>query len=195
MIRSALEPLPSGAGALLLILVALLGTACSSAPDPAAYEGHSTPSLQEPGQSIFGTVQEAVRMLEQDSTTDWSEVDVDRLRRHLIDMHNVALHVRLLEKQPLEHGVRIAVRPTTDSARASLRRVLSAHPAMLKQEAGWNMNVSWNDEEAVFRVRDPSGRAVQKIRALGYMGVLAYGAHHQRHHWMLVRGQQPESHT
>lgn len=33
---------------------------------------------------------------------------------------------------------------------------------------------------------DPS--ETDKIRALGYMGLLTYGQHHQRHHWHLVQG-------
>jgi len=46
----------------------------------------SSPStvLQAPGQSVFGTVQEAIRRLEADSTTDWSQVDMAALRQHLL---------------------------------------------------------------------------------------------------------------
>jgi hypothetical protein len=55
-------------------------------------------------------VQEAIRALEADSTTDWSEVDVDRLRRHLLDMHHVAMHVDVEQKTPIENGVWTQVR-------------------------------------------------------------------------------------
>ena len=97
--------------------------------------------LRAPGQAVFGTVQEAIRALEADSTTDWSEVDVDRLHRHLLDMHHVAMHVDTEQKTPIENGVRTQVRPTQGKARAALSRVLDAHPAMLKQEIGWTMAV------------------------------------------------------
>ena len=50
------------------------------------------------------------------------------------------------------------------------------------------------DGDFVLLVTDPSGEATEKIRALGYIGVLAYGAHHQRHHWMMVQGESPHSH-
>jgi hypothetical protein len=30
---------------------------------------------------------------------------------------------------------------------------------------------------------------VSKIRGLGYIGLLAAGAHHQRHHWMIATGK------
>ena len=46
----------------------------------------------QPGQGAFGAVQEIVGMLEADPTTDWSKVNLDALREHLIDMNEVALH-------------------------------------------------------------------------------------------------------
>jgi hypothetical protein len=150
--------------------------------------------LHAPGHAIFGTVQEAIRALEADSTTDWSQVDVEALRQHLIDMHHVALHVAVEERTPIEGGVRLVVRPTNDAAAAALQRVLSAHPAMLQQETGWQMDVNAEGDRFALRITDPSGGAVNKIRALGYMGVLAYGAHHQHHHWMMVRGHAPHGH-
>ncbi len=194
--------------AIAIVLVsALLGTAYFPSPVRAQHEGHSehqemqhekgdsaSGPLQAPGQSIFGTVQEAIQKLERDPETDWSQVDVGRLRRHLLDMHNVAVNVRVLGKDPIENGVHLTVRPTSDSARASLERVLAAHPPMLEREVGWHMDVSTRDGEFDLNVTDPSGKAADKIRALGYIGLLAFGAHHQRHHWMLVRGRSPNSH-
>lgn len=174
------------------VLAILLAAPSAASAQPSGHSP-STP-LHKPGQPIFGTVQEAIRALEADSTTDWSQVNVERLRQHLIDMHNVALHVRVLETEDIEGGVRLAVRPTSDSARTSLRRVLGAHPAMLKRETGWQMDVSARGEDIRLTVTDPSGGKAQKIRALGYIGLLSYGAHHQRHHWMLIRGRSPDSH-
>lgn len=147
--------------------------------------------LQAPGQAVFGTVQEAIRALEADSTTDWSQVDVDRLRRHLLDMHHVAVNVVVEQKTPIENGLRIRVRPTNEAARASLSRVLDAHPMMLKQETGWTVTVRKQNDAYVLRVTTDDPSETAKIRALGYMGLLAYGQHHQRHHWMLVRGTHP----
>ena len=50
----------------------------------------SLPTL--PGQDAFGAVQEIVRILEEDPDTDWSTVDLDALREHLIDMNEITLH-------------------------------------------------------------------------------------------------------
>lgn len=161
--------------------------------DPASDEPASMP-LTEPGQAIFGTVQEAIKALEADPDTDWSAVDMERLRQHLIDMHHVALNVTVAEKEAIDAGVRLVVEPTVDDARASLQRVLDAHPTMLQQETGWQMDVTSTGDQFVLRVTDPEGAAADKIRGLGYIGLLAYGPHHQHHHWMMVRSEAPHQH-
>jgi len=52
--------------------------------------GHSAaPTL--PGQDAFGAIQEVVRILESDPTTDWSKVNLEGLRQHLIDVNDVTL--------------------------------------------------------------------------------------------------------
>jgi hypothetical protein len=140
---------------------------------------------------VFGAVQEVIRQLEADSTTDWSTVDMEALRRHLIDMNRVAMKVAVEEKAPIKGGVRLRVRPTTSAARASLERVLDAHPRMLRQEVGWAMEVVETDSSYVLRVTTNAPGEVPKLRALGYIGLLAYGQHHPRHHWHMVRGHDP----
>src|SRR5579863_3168646 len=44
-----------------------------------------------PGQSAFGAIQEIVEILDADPKTDWSKVDLEALRQHLIDMNEVTL--------------------------------------------------------------------------------------------------------
>lgn len=158
--------------------------------DSTAHSSTSS-SLKAPGQSVFGTVQEAVRRLEANADTDWSEVDVAALHRHLKDMHHVALHVTVEAQAPIDGGVRLRVRPTREAARMSLNRVLDAHPHMLQQETGWTMAVDEEEDAYVLRVTTDDPAEVDKIRGLGYMGLLAYGDHHQRHHWHLVQGGDP----
>ena len=43
------------------------------------------------GQAAFATISEVVRLLKADSATDWSKVDIEALRRHLIDMDAVTM--------------------------------------------------------------------------------------------------------
>ena len=44
-----------------------------------------------PGQDAFGAIQEIVQILDADPKTDWSKVDLEALRQHLIDMDEVTL--------------------------------------------------------------------------------------------------------
>jgi len=55
---------------------------------------HNHPSgtvPKEPGQDAFGTIQEIVQILEADPKTDWSKVNLEALRQHVIDMNEVTL--------------------------------------------------------------------------------------------------------
>jgi len=54
--------------------------------------GHASSGVPAlPGQDAFGAIQEVVRILEADPATDWSKVNLERLRQHLIDMNEVTL--------------------------------------------------------------------------------------------------------
>lgn len=63
------------------------------------------------------------------------------------------------------------------------------HPAMLKSEKGWDMETEQNDDQWTITVTTKNASEVEKIRALGYIGLLAEGAHHQLHHWMIATGK------
>ena len=80
-------------------------------------QGASTkPTL--PGQDAFGAIQEIVRILDADPKTDWSKVDLEALRQHLIDMNEVTLHADAAPKQ-IDGGLEIAV---TGSGRTEVSR-------------------------------------------------------------------------
>lgn len=147
-------------------------------------------SLREAGNDIFGTIREVVLKLEADPATDWRQVNLEALRRHLLDMNAFTEAVTVLSQEPVEGGIRIRVRPQNERAQKALRRVLGMHPAMLMQETGWTMEAA-RDEDAWIITCTTEGDAaeVARIRGLGYIGLLATGAHHQRHHWMIATGR------
>jgi hypothetical protein len=160
-----------------------------------AMAGHGFHSpLTEPGNDAFGTIQEAIRALEADPTTDWSKVNLEVLRAHLVDMNNMTLNVTVLAQKPVANGVEITVAPDSARVAASLDRVFAAHPAMLQAETGWTMTVRKEDARYKITVTTRNPAEVAKIRGLGYIGVLATGAHHQAHHWAMARGMDPHHH-
>jgi hypothetical protein len=76
-----------------------------------SHEGHginadAVPAeIMEGGQSAFAAIQEIVAQLMADPTTDWSRVDTEALRQHLIDMDNVTLRAQV-DVQEVEGGAR-----------------------------------------------------------------------------------------
>src|SRR4051812_38074313 len=64
--------------------------------DPAATAG-SEPI--QPGQQAFAAIAEAVRLLDADPATDWNMVDLDRLRRHLVDMDEVVMRAAVSQRR------------------------------------------------------------------------------------------------
>jgi len=149
---------------------------------------HSTP-LTDPGNQIFGAIQETIKALEKDPNTNWNQVNIEALRQHLLDMKAFTEEVEVLDKQAIKMGVKLQVHPLTPRAKTALKRVLMLHPAMLKKEKGWKMESKQNGDIWIIRCTTTSPKDVPKIRALGYIGLLATGAHHQRHHWMIATGK------
>jgi len=139
-----------------------------------------------PGQDAFGTIQEVVQILEADPSTDWSRVDIAALREHLIDMNEVTLHAAA-DQRALDDGVEIAV---TGSGRtlAAIKRMVPAHVHQLV-ELGWNAKTEELADGVKLVVTSPDPAQVIKLRALGFMGIMVQGGHHQPHHLMMAKGE------
>ena len=153
--------------------------------DQHAYGGEAVLPIM-PGQEAFGTIQEIVRMLEADPATDWSKVNIGALREHLIDMDEVTMRARSSERA-LDNGVEIAV---TGEGRtlAAIKRMVPAHAQELNA-LGWSAatQILPNGVRLVVTTSDP--HQVDKIKALGFMGIMVQGAHHQVHHLMMAKGE------
>ena len=142
----------------------------------------------QPGQAAFAAIQEVVEILEADRATDWSKVNIEALRRHLIDMDNVTLHAEA-KPEAVEGGVKFNV--TGDGPiRDSIRRMIMAHAATMNGVGGWRFEASDIEGGASLAVRVPAKDAM-KLRGLGFIGVMTHGMHHQQHHMMIARGDNP----
>lgn len=148
---------------------------------PPPHQHMQTPSpLTAAGNDAFWAIQEAIQKLDADPHTDWSKVNLEALRQHLVDMQNFTLYVEVLSQTPIAQGMKAEVRPTTKGSEASLERVFAAHPAQLKRETGWEMHVTKQGDVFVLTVTTPNEAEVDRLRGLGYIGVMALGAHY---HW------------
>ena len=162
----------------------------------AAMMGNNTAAtpvvLTESGTDPFATLQEVITALEANPGTNWEKVNIEALRLHLVEMQDMTINVDV-KQQYIDNGFQAVVTPTTNRAVKSLTRVLSGHPAQMKAETGWDMQVSNNDDIFTLTVVSKKAHEVAKIRGLGYIGVMSYGNHHQPHHWAMASGENPHA--
>lgn len=153
------------------------------------HEHHSgQPAPTQPGQAAFAAIQEIAEILEADPKTDWTKVDIEALRQHLIDMNNVTLAAEV-KSEPTEGGMRFTV-TGPGAVRDSIRRMVAAHAATMNGVDGWGFEALEIESGSTLTVRPSSGEAA-KLRGLGFIGVMTRGMHHQMHHLMIARGQHP----
>jgi hypothetical protein len=147
--------------------------------------------LREAGNDIFGTIQETIKKLDANPNTNWEKVDLEALRQHLIDMKHFTVDVTVVAQRNTKKGTQIIVRATTKAASKALARAMSAHPSMLKAETGWDMSVKAEGNQYKLKINTNKPAEVARLRALGYIGIMALGNHHQIHHWMMASGAKP----
>jgi len=181
--------------AILLLGLSVLLPVCVHAQQAHSSEHHhehhqdqGQATLVQPGQAAFAAIAEAVRVLEADPKTDWSKVDIDRLREHLVDMDEVFMRARA-DVQETQRGLLIRV---TGSGRTldAIRRMVPAHAEMMAHHHGWRSTTSAVDDGVVWSVEAASAAERTKLRALGFFGLLTLGSHHAPHHLAMARGQR-----
>lgn len=140
-----------------------------------------------PGQDAFGALQEIVRILEADPHTDWSKVNLDALREHLIDMNEVTLHADA-DVQRIEGGIKIAVTGMGRTLTA-IQRLLADQARHLDGTHGWHVTTQPRPDGLVLIVTADDPKQAIIIRGLGFAGVLASGDYHQMHHLAMAKGE------
>jgi hypothetical protein len=145
-----------------------------------------------PGQDAFGAVQEVVRILEADPKTDWSKIDLEALRQHLIDMNELTLKADAVAK-PVDGGVEISV---TGSGRTlvAIQRMIPAWAGTMNGYKAWATKAAALPDGMLLTVTAVDPKEVPHIRGLGFIGLLASGAHHQPHHLAIAKGEFGHQH-
>lgn len=154
-------------------------------------DGDAIPEgLREGGQSAFAAIQEIVAQLMADPETDWSRVDIEALRQHLIDMDNVTMRAQVAARE-IDGGARFEATSEDPAVTASIRAMVPAHAETMNGAEGWTMQAEEIPGGAVLTV---TGNDPVRIRALGFIGVMTVGMHHQAHHLALATGLNPHAH-
>jgi len=153
---------------------------------PVATESSKVAAPVEPGQSAYAALGETVRILLADPATQWSTVDVDALRSHLIDMDNVTLQARVT-KSRLPNGAIFRVTGAGPVIQ-SIQRMTMSHLAQPDFGKPWTMSVQPTPTGADVTVVSSDPADAAEISGLGFFGILTMGRHHQPHHMMMARG-------
>jgi hypothetical protein len=153
----------------------------------AAAEAGVIPTL--PGQDAFGAIQEIVQILEADPKTDWSKVNLEALRQHLIDMNEVTLKADVVTR-PIKDGIQSEVTGTGRTI-AAIQRMVPAHAHEIEQTRlnGWSAKSEPLSNGVLLTVTSADPTQVEHLHGLGFIGVMVSGHHHQPHHLAMARGE------
>lgn len=149
-----------------------------------------------PGQDAFGAIAEIVRILDADPATDWSKVDLERLRQHLIDMNEVVLR-SVVKQTPVPGGLAMEITGTGRTEQA-IRAMVVPHAVELDRMPSFSAStetIAGGVRLTVVATRPDDLKLVARIRGLGFVGLLTEGAHHQPHHLAMAKGEALAGHT
>lgn len=180
-------------------MLALLGLSTAAAAQDHQHTPGMThpgaPAPKEGGQAAFTAIAEIVRLLDADPRTDWSKVNIEALRQHLIDMDEVTMRAQV-RSEPVEGGARFIV---TGSGRTleAIRRMARSRAATGTTDNSVLMSVEDIADGVRFTAlagNRADVRAVARIRGLGFIGVVAIGDHHAPHHLGIANGSMAGMH-
>lgn len=173
-------------------IIAAMAIVATSQASLAQQPSGANPS---PGQAAFGAISEVVRMLKADPKTDWSKVNVEALRQHLIDMDEVTLRSSAVQRT-VPGGIEVDV---TGSGRTTdaIRRMTLNHSAMLANDADYSASakeIAGGARLTVIAKNAGDANIVARIRGLGFAGIMTEGDHHAAHHAAIARGEMVHRH-
>lgn len=159
-------------------------------PSSSMHHARGTQAPAMPGQDAFGAIAEVVRLLDADPATDWSKVDLERLRQHLIDMNEVVLRSEVVQT-PVPGGLAMDVTGSGRTERA-IRAMVVPHAAELDRMPAWSARtepIAGGVRLIVVAKSPADAKVVARIRGLGFAGLITEGAHHQPHHLAMAKGE------
>jgi hypothetical protein len=148
-----------------------------------------------PGQDAYGAIGEVVRLLQSDPATDWSKVNIEALRQHLIDMNSVTLRSSV-RQTVVPGGIEMLV--TGDpSVQGAIRRMTASHGTALRAVGlvGVSTPVAGGSRFTVTVADTTNGALLAQVRGLGFAGLMTVGNHHAPHHLAIARGQSIPGHS
>ncbi len=176
----------------LVLASAIFGTVAFAQGGPSHHHDRPVDAPREPGQAAFAAIQEIVAKLLTNPGTDWSKVNIEVLRQHLIDMDDVTLRAEV-RAEPIDLGLRMNVTGRNRTLEA-IQRMVPAHAREIDGVFGWTVRAAPLSDGVELTVTARNAADVPKIRALGFMGIMVLGSHHQPHHLGMALGSRGHAH-
>ena len=142
---------------------------------------------KEAGQGGFAAIAEIVQILSANPDTDWSKVNINALREHLLDMDRLVTSAQV-EEQATDKGMRFNVTGAGEVLRA-IRNMVPAHTSELAKMPEYTATTEAIDNGVAMIINGADDKTVLKIKGLGFFGLMASGSHHQLHHLMMATGK------
>lgn len=158
-------------------------------PAAAQHAHHGPDGALETGQSAFAAISEIVGILSDDPSTDWTKVNIQALRDHLVDMELVTTEATV-DTETEGRAVEFMVSGGETVADAIERMVL-AHSPMLRQATSWDVIAGPSPGGATMRIEVSSDQDLARVLGLGFFGIMTLGAHHQAHHMQIALDKNP----
>lgn len=146
-----------------------------------------SPVPTEAGQAGFAAIAEIVQILSSNPNTDWSKVNINALREHLLDMDRLVTGAKVSE-EAVKGGMRFNATGTGDVLKA-IQHMVPAHAAELEKMSEYTATTEVIESGIALIVTTEKEAIVAKIKGLGFFGLMASGSHHQPHHFGMATGQ------
>lgn len=171
----------------LVIFFVALSVFFTTVSKAQSHAHHQSKPPVELGQSTFAAIGEIVEILMADPETDWTKVDIPALRSHLIDMYEVTVNA---EVSTTVEGRRVTFHATGSGRTVqSIQTMLVAHAGSTDIPEGWALSATVVLDGGELAVTTTELGDAKVVTALGLIGVLTLGSHHQQHHLRMVTGQ------
>ena len=141
----------------------------------------------EAGQGGFAAIAEIVGMLQANPETDWSKVNINVLREHLLAMDHLVTG-SVVSEQAIKSGMRFNVTGQGEVLKA-IQHMVPAHAGELNKMAEFTARTETIEGGIALIITGRDEVTIARIKGLGFFGLMATGSHHQTHHYMMATGQ------
>ncbi|MGB1256097.1 MAG: hypothetical protein ACPG51_09530 [Thiolinea sp.] len=152
----------------------------------------NTVSPKEAGHGGFAAIAEVVGILQANPDTDWSTVNINALRDHLLDMDRLVTGA-VVNEQAITAGMRFNV-TGSDQVLNAIQSMVPAHAGELNKMPEFTATTEAIENGIALIITGKNEGTIARIKGLGFFGLMATGSHHQTHHYMMATGQDHGMH-